>query len=52
MGTVNSKEEIISLTKSALYYTKLLIKQLDSWLPEEEGIKNAEKRILKRKRKI
>jgi len=44
--------ETIVLAKRALVRINLLINQCDSWLPEEEGRKNMEKRILEnRKRK-
>jgi hypothetical protein len=38
------KDEIISLAKKAKHYCDLLIKQSDSWLSEEEGAKNVNKR--------
>ena len=34
------RDEIIELAKKMQYYCDLLIEQSDSWLPEEEGIKN------------
>ena len=45
------KDEIIALAKQAHYFTDLLIKQCDSWLPEEEGIRNVEQTIRERVKK-
>ena len=39
------KDEIIDLAKSTKHYCALLIEQSDSWLSEEEGMKNVEKRM-------
>ena len=39
------KDEIIDLAKKVSHYCDLLIEQSDSWLSEEEGIKNMERRI-------
>jgi len=47
-----TKKEIIALAEHTMYYTDLLIKQCDSWLPEDEGKKNAEKRIKGKNKKI
>ena len=48
------KEKIIDMAKKTMHYCDLLIEQSDSWLSEEEGIKNVERRIAesdKKKRK-
>ena len=45
------KEEIIDMAKKATRYYDLLIKQSDSWLSEEEGLKNVEKGIREAKQK-
>ena len=55
----STKEQkgIIALAENIKYYNELLIEQCDSWLPEEEGLKNLEeskkkeKSILKSKKK-
>ena len=44
------KEDILYTTEHALFYTDLLIKQCDSWLSEEEGIRNMEKRMREKKK--
>lgn len=41
------KEEIIALAEKTKHYCDLLIEQSDSWLSEEEGTKNVEKRLSK-----
>jgi len=46
-----AKEKMIALAEHTLHYTELLIKQCDSWLPEEEGRKNMEQRIMERQKK-
>jgi hypothetical protein len=46
-----TKDEILSLSKHAIHYTNLFIKQCNSWLSEEEGLKNAEKRIREKRAK-
>ena len=48
------KDDIIDLAKKTKRYCDLLIEQSDSWLSEEEGLKNVEKRLseCKKKRKI
>jgi len=51
MAAVYSKEEIISLAKHTLFHTNLLINMSDSWLSEDEGIKNVKKIIKKRLKK-
>jgi len=38
-------EKIIYLAKRTKHFCDLLIQQSDSWLSEEEGIKNTEKRL-------
>jgi hypothetical protein len=38
------KDEIISLAQKTKHYCDLLIKQSNSWLSEEEGVKNVKKR--------
>jgi hypothetical protein len=43
-------DEIRATARHALYYTNLLIKQCDSWLSEEEGLKNVEMRIQEREK--
>jgi len=47
MDTENDskKEEILFRASKLLHYNNLLITQCDSWLSEEEGMKNMEKRI-------
>jgi len=44
-------DEIRFLAQKLLHYNNLLIKQSDSWLPEEEGVKNMEKKIAERQKK-
>jgi len=46
----NIKKDIIERAERLLYYNNLLIKQSDSWLSEEEGVKNMERRISERKK--
>ena len=41
------RKEIIALAEHTKYYTNLLIKQCDNWLPEDEGAKNMEMRAKK-----
>ena len=43
--------EILFHAEKLLHYNGLLIAQCDSWLSEEEGMKNMEKRLRERKRK-
>ena len=38
------QKEILALAEHTKYYCDLLIKQCDSWLSEEEGLKNIEER--------
>ena len=46
MDTDNSKkEDIINLAKKTKHYCDLLIEQSDSWLSEEEGMRNIEKKM-------
>ena len=45
MNTLMTKDEFLALAEHAHHYTNLLIKQCDSWLPGEEGMKNVEERI-------
>ena len=50
----NKRDEILVCARKTQHYTDLLIAQCDSWLSEEEGMKNMEKRIreeMKKKRK-
>jgi len=47
-----TKKEIIALAEHTKYYTDLLIKQCDNWLPEDKGLKNAEKRVKEKNKKI
>jgi len=44
-------DEIRFLAQKLLYYNNLLINQSDSWLSEEEGVKNMEKKIAERQKK-
>jgi hypothetical protein len=46
-----TKEKILHLAEQTKHYTELFIKQCDSWLSEEEGIRNMEKRIRERREK-
>ena len=39
------KEDIIKLAKKTKRYCDLLIEQSDSWLSEEEGMRNIEKKM-------
>ena len=39
------KEDIIILAKKTKRYCDLLIEQSDSWLSEEEGMRNIEKKM-------
>ena len=39
------KDEVIELAKKTKRYCDLLIEQSDSWLSEEEGLKNIERKI-------
>ena len=34
------QKEILALAENTKYYNELLIEQCDSWLPEEDGLKN------------
>ena len=38
------RKEIFALAENTKYYCDLLIEQCDSWLSEEEGLKNLEER--------
>jgi len=49
-NTKNIHDDILYRAEKLLYYNNLLIKQCDSWLSEEEGNKNMEKRIRERKK--
>jgi hypothetical protein len=40
-----NKDNIIALAQQAKHHCNLLITQCDSWLPEEEGLKNLRKKI-------
>jgi len=46
----NIKKDIIERAEILLHYNNLLIKQCDSWLSAEEGVKNMERRISERKK--
>jgi len=39
------QNKIITKAQSLHHYNELLLKQCDSWLSEEEGLKNVEKKI-------
>ena len=41
----SKKEDIINLAKKTKRYCDLLIEQSDSWLSEEEGMRNIEKKM-------
>ena len=43
-------EEILLLAKQLMWRLDLLIKQCDSWLPEEEGRRNFEKKFREREK--
>ena len=45
------QDELIFRAKKMLHYNNLLIDQCDSWLSEEEGVINVEKRIKERIKK-
>ncbi|MCL1974249.1 MAG: hypothetical protein FWG54_05480 [Bacteroidetes bacterium] len=47
----NRREEMLFCAEKLLYYNDLLLKQCSSWLSEEEGVKNVEKRIRNRDKK-
>jgi len=47
----NINDDILFRAEKLLYYNNLLIKQCDSWLSEEEGNKNMEKRIKERNKR-
>jgi len=44
------KDEILFRAEKLLHYNNLLITQCNSWLSEEEGMKNMEKRIREKER--
>ena len=44
------KKKILFHAKKFLHYNDLLIKQCDTWLSEEEGMTNMEKRIMEREK--
>ena len=46
-NTKKEQKEILALAENTKYYNDLLIEQCDSWLSEEEGLKN-----LKNNRKL
>jgi hypothetical protein len=46
------KDETIALAKRVIARTELLINQCNNWLPEDEGIRNVEKQIMKRKKTV
>lgn len=47
----NNQKEIRALAEKTKYFTELLITQCNSWLSEEEGIKNVKKDMSKRSKK-
>jgi len=47
----NTMEEIRLRAEVLLHYNNLLIKQCDSWLSEEEGMKNMEMKIAEKRKK-
>ncbi|MCL2727283.1 MAG: hypothetical protein FWD56_02735 [Bacteroidales bacterium] len=52
MNTRNdTMSEIEFRAQKLLHYNNLLISQCSSWLPEEEGNRNMEMRILKKQKK-
>jgi len=44
-------QEIIALAERTKYYADLLIAQCDSWLSEEEGMRNMEQRFREKREK-
>jgi hypothetical protein len=55
MNNKTDKENIVALAQHTMHYTQLLIEQCDSWISEEEGVKNMENRLLelgKRRKKF
>ena len=44
------KEKILFQAEKFLHYNDLLMSQFDTWLSEEEGMKNMEKHIMKREK--
>jgi hypothetical protein len=46
----NIKEEILACATRIQHYNNLLIEQCDSWLSEEEGMRQMEKRIMERRK--
>ena len=51
MSTTNDiKEDILMRAQRLLRYNELLVAQCDSWLSEEEGMKNMEKSIREREK--
>jgi hypothetical protein len=44
------QKEILSMAEQTLHLTRLLIRQCDRWLPEEEGRRNVEKRFREREK--
>ena len=48
----NKKDEILASAWKMQHYNDLLIAQCDSWLSEEEGAKNMEKRIVEKAKKM
>jgi len=46
------RKEILALAENTKHYCDLLIKQCDSWLSEEDGLKNVEERMKKKSKKI
>jgi len=42
--SIVAKKEILALVESGIRSCELLVENCDSWLPEEEGIKNMRKR--------
>lgn len=48
---IKQQDEILFSAKKLLHYNNLLINQCDSWLSEEEGMMNMEKRYKERTKK-
>ena len=50
MSERNKTDEMLLRAQSVMFYNSLLIEQCSKWLSAEEGNKNMEKRIRKRKK--
>ena len=46
------KKQVLYHAQRTMYFNDLLIKQCDSWLSEEEGLRNVERRIRERNKSI